>query len=85
MNAIEIARMAAEFKRSHKPAAAKTTSGDRAKIIAGSRKVGDTINGKTISSFGSSWTETVRDCDTAAYGLAPGRDHRVTMQYAYFS
>lgn len=83
MNSLEIARMAAEFKS--RPAAKPATpvSHDRVKIIAGSKIVGGKIAGRTISGLGKTWSGIVADHETSVYGLAPGQDHRVTLQYAY--
>lgn len=84
LNSMEIAQMAREFQKTY-VAPATTKSTERVKVVAGSKKIGDTINGYAITGFGQAWSQTVRDCDTSAYGLEPGMDHRVTVQYAYLS
>jgi hypothetical protein len=55
------------------------------KIRAGSLQVGDLISGRVITGFGKTWTEIIRDDETSIWGLAPGQDYRINMQYAYFN
>lgn len=85
MNALEIARAAAQFKREYasRPAATPASTQSRIKIIAGSRTIGDAIGGRVITGLGKSWAATVADADACVYGLEPGRSHRVIFQYAY--
>lgn len=56
---------------------------DRVKIRAGSKRIGERIGTLTITGFGKPWTERVTDDNACVYGLEPGRDHHLTMQYAY--
>jgi hypothetical protein len=56
----------------------------RVKIIAGSKQVGDAINGHTITGLGTIWTQVVDDHETSAWGLAPGKNHKISVQYAYY-
>ena len=60
---------------------------DREKIRAGSKKIGDEIDGKKITGFGKSWQVRVTDEDACCYGMEPGLDHypSVSYQYAYLS
>jgi hypothetical protein len=86
LSGLEIARMAAEFKNSPapaKPAAAKPAG--RVKVVAGTKKIGDTINGHTITGFGKTWSQFIADHETSAWGLAPGKNYRLDVQYAYFN
>lgn len=85
LNAAEIAALATEFKSNYKPAPKPTTSSSRVKIVAGSVQVGGMISGQVVSGLGKIWVETVRDEDACVYGLQPGMNHRVSMQYAYFN
>jgi hypothetical protein len=85
LSTTEIMAMAAEFKARPATPSAPKSQGGRVKIVADSRRVGDQINGHTITGFGKTWVETVRDEDACAYGLRPGMNHRVSMQYAYFN
>jgi hypothetical protein len=57
----------------------------RITIVAGTKKVGDTIGKFRITGFGREWSERVTDDTACAYGMEPGRDYypRVKMQYAY--
>lgn len=86
LNSMEIAQMARDFQNrpvAAKPVAAK--SADRVKIIAGSKKIGDSINGHAVTGFGKSWTQTIMDHETSAWGLAPGKNYKLDVQYAYFN
>lgn len=86
LSGLEIARMAAEFKKQQpalKPSTAKTP--ERVKIIAGSKKIGDTINGNVITGLGKSWSQFIPDHETSAWGLQPGQNYRLDVQYAYFN
>jgi len=58
---------------------------DRIKIVAGTRKIGDQLCGKTITGFGKTWSQRVTDDSACAYGMEPGLDYYpdVTLQYAY--
>jgi hypothetical protein len=58
---------------------------DRIKIVAGTRKIGDTLNGRKITGFGKTWNQRVTDDSACAYGMEPGLDYYpdVTLQYAY--
>ena len=84
LNGMQIAQMAREFQASYKPQP-KPTSQGRIKIIAGSQRIGQMVNGHAITGFGKIWSEVIRDEDTSAWGFQPGQDHRVNMQYAYFN
>ena len=84
MNTMEILRGARQFQNAARAQSKPTPQGGRVKIIAGSRKLGDQINGRVITGFGKIWAETVRDEDCSVYGLQPGRTHRINVQYAYF-
>lgn len=55
----------------------------RIKIRAGTVAVGSTIAGRTVTGLGREWVETVPDHDACVWGMEPGRDYRVRMQYAY--
>ena len=59
----------------------------RIKIIAGSKKIGDEINGKKITGFGKTWGQRVTDETACCYGMMPGEDYYpdVMMQYAYLA
>lgn len=85
MNTTEIAALAAEFKANYKPASKSTSNVGRVKIIAGRVQVGGMINDHVVTGLGKIWVETVRDEDACVYGLQPGMNHRVSMQYAYFN
>jgi hypothetical protein len=58
---------------------------DRVKIRAGRKQIGDEINGKKITGLGKIFTVYVPDEDACCYGLEPGRDYNLKMQYAYFN
>ncbi len=55
------------------------------KIRAGTKQIGDTINGQQITRLGKIWSETVTDDTACAYGMEPGLDYypSVSKQYAY--
>jgi len=57
---------------------------NRIRITAGSKKIGDEINGRKITGLGKIWTQFVRDDEACCFGLAPGRDYSLRFQYAYF-
>lgn len=58
---------------------------ERIKIRAGSRKIGDEINGKKITGLGTVWNERVTDDTACCCGMMPGQDYYppIKMQYAY--
>jgi hypothetical protein len=58
---------------------------DRIKIRAGSKKIGDEINGRKITGLGKEWSERVTDETACCYGMEPGLDYypQVRMQYAH--
>jgi len=58
---------------------------NRAKICAGTKRVGDQINGQLITGLGKIWDERVTDDTACCYGMEPGLDYYppVKMQYAY--
>ena len=58
---------------------------DRALIRVGSKKVGDEIRGKKITGLGKEFVKFIRDDEACVYGLQPGQDYRIRMQYAYFN
>jgi hypothetical protein len=66
------------------PAPASRPQG-QIKIRDGSLQVGDLISGRVITGFGKTWTKIIRDDETSIWGLAPGQDYRINMQYAYFN
>lgn len=76
--AAEKARRDARIEQQRKDAIAKST---RVKVEEGKYKVGDKLNGKKISSFGSPWEEggdtwvQVTDENSSAYGYQPGLDY----------
>ena len=84
MNTMEILRSARQFQTTAREQSKPAQQGGRVKIIAGSRKIGEQINGRAITGFGKTWAETVRDEDACVYGLEPGKSHRISVQYAYF-
>lgn len=54
-------------------------------IIAGEYKVGDRVGGRTISGLGKTFEKYVRDDEACCFGLMPGQDYYINMQYAYFN
>lgn len=60
---------------------------NRIKVKSDQYKIGDLINGKTITGFGKSWSEYPTDDTACAYGLPPGLDSYPSIRvcYAYFS
>lgn len=67
------------------PAKAVPVVADRVRVRSGQYKVGDTINGNKIISFGKTWSQFVADEDTSAYGLQPGESYNINLCYAYFN
>lgn len=59
---------------------------NRIKIRAGSKQIGDEIDGRKITGFGKIWSERVTDDTACCYGMQPGLDYYppVKIQYAYF-
>ncbi len=54
----------------------------------GMYKVGDKYKAGTgveyeVTGLGEAFTKKIRDEDACCYGLMPGSDHSVTMQYVY--
>lgn len=67
------------------PDKTQKTSPSRIKINTGSKNIGDEISGQKITSLGKPWTQFVRDDEACCYGLEPGRNYHISMQYAYFN
>ena len=57
---------------------------NKIRVEAGTKKIGEEINGKKITSLGKIWTQFISDDDACCFGLMPGRDYRIKFQYAYF-
>lgn len=57
----------------------------RVKVRVGSKNIGDMIGSNKITGLGKSFSQFIPDHETSAWGLAPGRDYRIDVQYAYFN
>ena len=55
----------------------------RVKVQAGSVSEGDRLNGAMVTGLGRIWTERVNDTEACVYGMQPGADNHVAVQYAY--
>ena len=83
MNWTEIAEAAAKFQAEYKAPHQARPSSRRIKVRLGSAKVGDARDGLLVTGLGRDWVETIPDHDASVWGLQPGNDHRVRVQYAY--
>lgn len=52
-------------------------------VRTGLYTTGDIIHGKTITGLGKPFTIAVPDEDACVWGLPPGNDYQLTVQYAY--